>query len=197
MLLLLHGVGSNEADLFGLAPYLDPRLMIVSARAPIALGPSQFGWFELQWSAAGITSRPEDVQRAAGIVAAFVDELIARYDVDPTRVFLGGFSQGAIMSLVVGLTQPEKFAGLVAMSGRLPAELGSRLPPPERLAGLPVLVVHGTEDQVLPIHEGRAARDALARLPVDLTYREYPMAHTVSAESLADVVAWLKDRLDA
>lgn len=80
------------------------------------------------------------------------------------------------------------------MSGRLP-ELEAKLAPAEELKGIPVLVVHGTADQVLPIANGRALRDKLRTLPVDLTYREYPMVHTVSQESLDEIVKWLKARL--
>jgi phospholipase/carboxylesterase len=82
------------------------------------------------------------------------------------------------------------------MSGRTPREVEPRLAPPEALAGLPVLVVHGAEDPVLPIEHGRASREFLSRLPVDLTYREYPMGHHVTADSTQDVADWLTAQLD-
>jgi phospholipase/carboxylesterase len=95
----------------------------------------------------------------------------------------------------VALTHPELVAGAVLMSGRVPDELRAEIADPEQLAGKPFLIVHGTLDPVLPIQNGRASRDLLQRLPVELTYREYPMGHEVSAQSLADVVAWLSARL--
>jgi phospholipase/carboxylesterase len=112
-------------------------------------------------------------------------------------VYLLGFSQGAIMSSWVVLTQPELAAGAVLMSGRIPDEVRAEIASPDRLAGKPFLVLHGIADQVLPIQYGRASRDLLQGLPVDLVYREYPMGHEVSAQSLADVVAWLSARLEA
>jgi phospholipase/carboxylesterase len=113
------------------------------------------------------------------------------YNADPQRVYLMGFSQGAIMSLSIMLTEPALLAGVVAMSGSLPREVLPIAAPPEQLQGFPVMQVHGTYDDVLPIEEGRAVRDHLSRLPVNLTYHEYDMAHQVTQESLDDVRSWL------
>lgn len=107
-----------------------------------------------------------------------------------------GFSQGAITSLGVGLTEPERVTGVVAMSGRLLPEVIPQIAAPDRLKGFPIFVAHGVGDTVLPLAFGRDIRDRLAALPVDFTYREYPMAHEVSPESLADITSWLSDRLD-
>lgn len=82
------------------------------------------------------------------------------------------------------------------MSGRLLPEVLPHLAPPRALRDLPILLQHGTSDPVLPVHHGRTARDRLSALHVDLTYREYPMGHQVSEESLADAAAWLQARLD-
>jgi phospholipase/carboxylesterase len=195
LLLLLHGVGSNEQDLFGLAPYLDARLRIVSARAPLVMGPGAFGWFPIQFTPEGPRHDPAAAEESRELLVDFVDELVERYGGGP-RIYLGGFSQGAIMSLAVALTRPEKIAGVIAMSGRTLPEALERRAPDEALRGLPILVQHGLYDQVLPISHGQATRAALERLPVELTYREYPMAHNVDQQSLADAVEWLRERLD-
>ena len=196
LLLLLHGVGSNEQDLFGLAPYLDERLVVVSARAPITLGPGAFGWFPVEFTPQGPIHDPIAAERSRELLVRFVDELVAAYRADPARAYVGGFSQGAIMSLAVGLTRPEVVAGVLAMSGRLPPESLAARAPDEALRGLPILLQHGLYDQVLPIQYGHAARTALESLPVELTYREYPIEHEVSQQSLADAAAWVRERLD-
>ena len=188
-LLLLHGVGSNEHDLFGLAPQLDPRFRVVSARAPIELGPGAYGWYQVQFSPNGIVWDPEEAQRSLARLVGFVEELAAE------RLFLLGFSQGAIMTLAVALTRPESVAAAVALSGRFLVDELPGMAPPERLRALPILVQHGLYDEVLPIEHGRATRDALSKLPVDLTYEEYPMGHHVSPESLASVSKWIGERL--
>ena len=196
LLLLLHGIGSNEQDLFGLAPYLDERLLIVSARAPVVLGYGGYGWFQIEFTPAGMVADIEQAKRSLDMLPNFIDALVETYRADAGRVYLAGFSQGAMMSLALLLARPEKIAGVVAMSGRLPEQVFERAPDPEALAGKPILVTHGLYDQVLSVQNGRAARDYLSELPVELTYREYPMAHEVSAESLRDVTDWLTKAVD-
>src|SRR5215212_748376 len=198
LLILLHGYGSHERDLVGLAPYLDPRFQILSARAPHMLMPDGYGWFELSWTAANdVIINFQQAEQSRTLLIGFIAEVLAAYGGDPARVYLLGFSQGAIMSASVTLTEPELIAGAVLMSGRVPEEIRPLIAPAERLAGKPFLVVHGTADTVLPIRNGRASRALLATLPVALTYQEYAMAHEVSAHSLADVATWLTARLDA
>jgi phospholipase/carboxylesterase len=197
MLLLLHGYGSNEQDLFGLAPYIDPRFLIISPRAPSSIMPGGYAWFEIGWTATGITIDPPQAERSRKQLVGFIAEALAAYDSDRARVYLAGFSQGAIMSASVALTEPEVIAGTVLMSGRVPDEIRPAIAPADRLAGKPFLVVHGTADTVLPIQNGRASRAILSTLPIALTYKEYPMGHEINAQSLADVTAWLTARLDS
>ncbi len=197
LLILLHGYGSNERDLVGLAPYLDPRFQIVSVRAPHTLVSDGYAWFELGWTVANdITVNFQQAEQSRALLLGFLAELLAAYGGDPARVYLLGFSQGAIMSASVALTEPELIAGTVLMSGRILEEIRPQIAPVERLTGKPFLVVHGTADTVLPIRNGRASRVILATLPVELTYQEYAMGHEISAQSLADVTAWLTARLD-
>lgn len=197
LLILLHGRGSNEQDLFGLAPALDPRFQIVSPRAPRTLGPGSYEWFAIQFTPNGIIIDQEEAEASLGRLLTFMQEAVEAYGADPERVYLLGFSQGAIMSATVALTAPERIAGAVLMSGRIPPEMQPQTASPDRLVGLPILIVHGTYDNVLPIAYGRESKAILEALPVRLTYQEYPMAHEVSQDSLADVTAWLSAQLDA
>lgn len=196
LLILLHGLGSNEQDLFSLAPYLDLRFLIISARAPLTLMPGSYAWFHAELSSGSPRINAEEAGGSRRTLLRFIDEAARAYNADTSRVYLMGFSQGAIMSMSVMLTQPELVAGVVAMSGRILPEIRPITAAPDRLEGLPVLLVHGTLDQVLPIFHGRASRDYLSTLPVNLTYREYRMAHGIDENSLADVNAWLSSQLD-
>jgi phospholipase/carboxylesterase len=197
-LLLLHGVGSNEKDLISLAPYLDPRLHIISARAPYEMGPQMFGWYMVQWMPNGdFRINEQEARQSLQTLTAFLDEIAGAYNLDPNRLFLGGFSQGAIMSSALLLTSPEKIAGIVAMSGRWPTPVEAERAMDEHLAGKPVLVMHGLYDPTIPIRYGREMRDKFAALPVDLTYQEYPIQHSVSMEGLQLAASWLTERLDA
>jgi phospholipase/carboxylesterase len=195
LLLMLHGIGSNERDLLGLAPYLDPRFLIVSLRAPYMYGPDGFSWFEIGRTPKGIVIDPAQADASRKQIVQCVAATLAAYAGDPKRVYLMGFSQGAMMSAWVALTRPDMVAGAVLMSGGMQPEMLPTIAPSKQLAGMPFLAIHGTHDQQLPIAAGHASRDILASLPVDLTYREYPMGHEVNQQSLADVAAWLSARL--
>ena len=194
-LILLHGVRSNEQDLMGLADHLDKRFFVISVRAPLTLGPGAFGWYEIQFTPRGLIHDPAQAERGREAVLTFLQEATAAYGLDTKRIYLMGFSQGAITSLGVALTQPERVAGVVAMSGRLLPEIIPHIAAPERLDGLPIFVAHGVADGVLPIQFGREIREELTKLPVALTYRDYPMGHEVSPQSLADITGWLTQRL--
>jgi phospholipase/carboxylesterase len=196
LLLLLHGVGSNERSMASLAGAFDPRFLVVSARSPIALGPDSFAWFHVSFGAEGPVIDASEAAAGWNHVARFVDEVVAAYGVDPARVFVGGFSQGAIMSLAALLTSPERIAGAVAMSGRLLPEVLPHAAAPEALRGKRVLLVHGVDDEKLGIHFARGARQALERFPIQITYRELSMGHAVTPESLAEVAAWLTSTID-
>lgn len=197
LLLLAHGYGSNEHDLFSLADYLDPRFCIVSVRAPIVLQAGSYAWYHVNWTADGRAHGDETMaQTSLNLLAACVVAALAAYAVDPARVFLAGFSQGAMMSQALALTQPDRVAGAVLMSGRTlqllrNAELSSARAYP------PLFVAHGVSDGVVPISEGRATHDFLSALNAAHDYREYPMAHQISDASLADIDGWLSARLDA
>lgn len=196
LLLLLHGIGSNEEDLFGLAPYLDKRFLMISARAPVVMGPGSYGWFNIEFTPFGMVADVEQAKRSLRQLAEFIDELVETYGVEGRCVYLMGFSQGAMMSLAVALTEPEKIAGAVIMSGRFPAQVLEESHDAQALKGKPFIVTHGIYDPVLPIEHGREVRESLEALGVELTYREYPMGHEVSIESLRDVSAWLTGALD-
>lgn len=197
LLVLLHGIGADENDLFALAPHLDERFFVASARAPFVLPYGGFAWFELMLepgSPVGVNVRQFEQSRE--LIFDFIEELVGRHKPDPEKIFLGGFSQGAMMTLSAVLRQPERFAGAVAMSGRAMPEMLPADGPPAGLKNFPVFVAHGIYDPVLPIDNGRATREILSGLPIDLKYKEYPMAHEISPQSLEDVSRWLRSRLD-
>jgi phospholipase/carboxylesterase len=197
LLILLHGVGSNEQSMASRAAAFDPRFLVISARSPLVLGPSSFGWFHVTFTPQGPVIDRDEAAAGWAHVARFIDEAVAAYDADPAHVYVAGFSQGAIMALAALLTAPERIAGVAAMSGRLLPEVLPYAAAPERLEAKPVLIVHGVFDKKLGIHYARWAREQLARFPLALTYRELPVGHTISPESLDQVASWLSAQLTA
>ncbi|NJL99765.1 MAG: phospholipase [Synechococcaceae cyanobacterium SM2_3_2] len=194
ILLMLHGVGSHEEDLLGLASYLDPRFYVVSVRAPRPYQAGGFSWFDLTWTETGVTGDPQQALESLELLRQFVDGLRQS---DPqlalSPLYVMGFSQGAMMSLLLTLRFPPSVQGAVIMSGRWPT--GLEVDPSAELGGLPLLVVHGTQDRVLSIAEGREIRRQLQRLPVDLSYSEFEMGHEVSSDSLLRIRDWLTQQL--
>lgn len=192
MLLLLHGRGSDELDLLALADALDPRLLLVSVRAPFSMSPG-YNWYELMGPG---HPEPRSFEHSLGLLNRFAGEIIQAYDVDPARLYLLGFSQGAMMAGSLTLSSPEGVAGAVLLSGYLPESL-SRETSPEALRHKPFFVAHGTNDPVLPVELGRRARDFLKSVQADLTWCEYSIEHYVDSTELHDLSTWLSAQLDA
>ncbi|WIG57516.1 MAG: hypothetical protein OJF49_000260 [Ktedonobacterales bacterium] len=196
LLALLHGVGSNERDLFRLAPELDARWRIVSPRGPLVRGPESFAWFSFQPLPGGTVIAAEELAASRNRLSAFLGEAVEAYNCDDERVYLLGFSQGAIVAVTLALTQPRQLAGVVANSGRIPPEVTPLARPAEETAGLPMLVLHGRQDAVIAVERAHDARAILERQRVALTYHEYDAGHQITAAMLADANAWLAAQLD-
>lgn len=197
LLLMLHGYGANEYDLIGLADALDSRFTTISARAPLSLGNGSYAWFPLSFTDEGIKVLDTKAAiQSRTLILKFLDEVIAHYPIDPKRIILMGFSQGSSMAYSIALTEPHRLLGMVAMSGRLPDERLLKLAPPEQLKNFPIFVSHGLHDQILPIQNGRESEARLRELQLNVTYKEYPMAHQISDTCLSDISTWLTEQLN-
>jgi phospholipase/carboxylesterase len=193
----LHGWGANAHDLLGLAPLLHGgRALVLCPEGPVSfqVGPGMVGhgWFPL---AAG--QPPDPGEFAAGIAALerFLGDVLPRHPVDDKKLVLLGFSQGGVMAYSLALRAPERFAGLVALSSWLPQEMADTAPAGDALASLPTLVIHGTEDPMIPVDRARDSRKRLLALGVPLVYREYEMGHEIRPEALRDLVRWLEEKV--
>jgi phospholipase/carboxylesterase len=202
LLICLHGVGSDEQDLFSLVPRLDPRFYVLSLRGPYELSPGKFGWYELVFSPTGQQIDPQQVEASRAKLVKFIPEAIEHYDADPDFVFLFGFSQGAILGLTTLLTGPQSIQGVVAVAGRvLPGlflsdtPLSGKLAESVDLAGKALFLAHGVHDDVLPVGLGRQAESVLSRAPLELTYREYEMGHEIAPRCLNEIDVWLRTQL--
>lgn len=196
LLVLLHGIGADENDLFPIGPMLDPRLKVVSLRAP---QPYVMGnaWFNIDFKPDG-TVAPDvaGAKSALAGLAAWLAAAPAKFGTDPARTYVLGFSQGSMMSLGLLSTVPERLAGVIALSGRDPAGLFELTAEPSAVASVPLFAAHGLYDDLLPVTNGRAIRDRFQGTSKDFTYREYPVAHGVSEDEIADIAAWIRARLD-
>lgn len=192
LLVLLHGVGSNERDLFSFAHQLPGEYLVVSARAPITLSSGSYAWYQVDLSAGKPVFNTEQEKQSRATLIAFIEDLVRTQQVDPKRVLLCGFSQGAIMSYTVALTRPDLVQGIAALSGRLLDEVRPLVKPTPALSDLRVLIAHGTHDKVLPVSGALEADTYLRTLGINPTLKTYPVQHTINAALLADLVHWLK-----
>jgi len=190
-ILALHGRGSNEEDLIGLAPHLPEGLAWISPRAPLLLSLGSYEWYRVR-----VIGRPEPEQVLAALEAIdqFIDEILTAYPIDPQKLFLLGFSQGSILSMCYTLTHPSRVAGVIAQSGYIPNHLNLEIDEAS-VKGKPFILTHGDQDTVIPVEWDRASRERLQQLGVDLEYHEFQMGHNVSMESLEVVRQWLEKQL--
>jgi phospholipase/carboxylesterase len=187
LLVLLHGFGANEQDLLSIAARLDPRLAVASPRGPYQIRPGSYSWVN------GNTS--DELRSARRMVLECIDQVADSQGADRGRVYLVGFSQGAMLTLAIALTEPEKIAGAAVLSGRLAAAVRDNHAALERLQGFPVLVTHGTEDQQIPIRSAHDIRQALKPMGVAVDYHEFESGHYLSDINVDVLNQWLKRRL--
>jgi phospholipase/carboxylesterase len=185
MVVLIHGRGADMNDLADLAPMLDAaggcRFVFPNAPKPFEAYPGMamgWTWFE------GWPPSHDSVVESREEMLRFLGEATEKYPTPEEKLIVAGFSQGALMALDSGLRTAQKIAGIISMSGGL---YEHDLPDLRRHAGFPVLIGHGTADDVVPILYARRARRVLEDAGLDVEYHEYPMSHQVAAEEAADV----------
>ncbi|QZK89906.1 alpha/beta fold hydrolase [Flavobacterium sp. CHNK8] len=192
LLLLLHGYGSNEADLFSFAEELPEQYYVISARAPYDMQYGSYAWYAINFDAD--ENKFSDHNQAIisrDVIVQFIDELTATYPIDAQNIALIGFSQGAILSYAVALSYPEKVQKIVAMSGYFNAEIIKDGYQKNNFDTLKIFASHGTVDQVIPIDWARKTPSVMETLGINTTYKEYPVGHGVAPQNFYDFKNWL------
>jgi phospholipase/carboxylesterase len=194
VLILLHGYGSNEEDLFSFANELPDNYYIVSARAPYEMGYGSNAWYAINFDAdENKFSDIPQAQKSRDLIADFIDELIAKYPIDNNNVTLIGFSQGCILSYAVAVSYPQKIQRVVAMSGYFNSKIAKEGFEKNSFENLKIFSSHGSVDQVVPVSWGRKAQPELSQLGIDIIYKEYPIGHGVSPQNFYDFKTWLSN----
>jgi phospholipase/carboxylesterase len=191
LLILLHGVGSNEEDLFSFSNQLPGKYLVVSARAPISLGGDSYAWYHVDFSKGKPVFDFKEEEQSREILIKFISQVMKKYAVNEKEIYLCGFSQGAIMSYNLGLTRPDLIKGIAVMSGRLTEEIKPLIQSNEKTKQLKVLIVHGTNDNTLPVHYAREAKLFLESIKIQPVYKEFLAAHEINREMLMTLINWL------
>lgn len=192
LLLLLHGYGSNEGDLFSFASELPEEYYVISARAPFDMMHGSYAWYAINFDAdENKFSDIGQAQQSRDLITNFIDELIESYPIDADNVTLIGFSQGTILSYAIAVSYPEKVQRVVAMSGYFNPEIAIENYQNNDFSRLKIFSSHGTVDQVVPVDWARNSIPKLKALGIAVVYKEYPVGHGVTPQNFFDFKRWL------
>jgi phospholipase/carboxylesterase len=193
LLLLLHGYGSNEEDLFSFASELPEEYYIVSARAPYDLMYGSYAWYAINFDAdENKFSDIEQGKQSRDLIANFITELQTTYAIDKENVTLVGFSQGSILSYAIALSYPQKVQRVAALSGYLNTDMAVADYASNDFSNLKIFASHGSVDQVIPVDWARKVAPAIQALGINITYKEYPVGHGVAPQNFFDFKNWLQ-----
>lgn len=195
LLILLHGYGSNELDLFSFAEELPDELLIVSARAPYNIPYGGHAWYAINLDGNNEKfSNLDEARVSLTKIATLVDMIKKTHNTASNNTFLLGFSQGAILSYAFSFQHPNKVQHVLALSGYINDELA-----PSAISELKIstdyFISHGSVDQVLPVGWARKAPVFLTTHNLQHTYTEYPIGHGISPQNFYALNLWIKDRL--
>ena len=192
---MLHGFGSNEADLFSFAPELPSDLFVISLRAPFELPPYGYAWYAINFEAPrGKWNDVGQAVKSRELLLETIDQAIVKYQLDRSRVSLLGFSQGSILSYALALSYPERIKSVIALSGYVDPEMLTADYRDKDTGKLKIYASHGQADMVIPVAWAQQAADFIESLGIEHRYTEFPIGHGVSTENLADFRAWMEGK---
>ena len=196
LLIMMHGYGSDENDLFSFSSELPEELFIISVKAPYPLQPNGNAWYAINFDAEnGKWSDNEQAITSRDLIAKFIDEAVLNYPVNKNNVSLLGFSQGSILSYAIALTYPNKVKNIIALSGYISTEILPENTDTQNYSKLDFYCSHGSVDQVIPVDWARQTTPFLNRLNIKHKYSEFPVGHGVAPQNFYELKDWLVHRI--
>jgi phospholipase/carboxylesterase len=196
LLIMCHGYGSDENDLFSFASELPDELFIISLRAPYAMQPYGNAWYAINFDAEkGKWNDNEQAKQSVDKIFNFIDYACKTYSVNANTVTLLGFSQGSILSYAVALNYPSKIKNIVALSGYIHEDILPDTIADNDVSHLNIFASHGSVDQVIPVDWARKTPLFLKGLNINHDYKEYPVGHGVAPQNFYDFKEWLRQRI--
>ena len=192
VIIMLHGYGSDENDLFSFASELPDNYTIISLKAPYAMQPYGNAWYAIHFdNANGKWSDDEQAITSRDLVVKCIDEIISVYNIDSDNITLLGFSQGTILSLAVGLSFPEKIKNIIGLSGYINEAIFKENYANNDFSKLNVYASHGSVDQVIPVDWARKTKPFLQNLNINCKYSEFSVGHGVAPQNFYELKEWL------
>lgn len=193
LLVMLHGYGSNELDLFSFAQDIPENFYIISFRAPLTIDFGGYAWYEINFMDAQKFNNISQAKQAVNEIVNSVMELSKEYLFDLSAVWLCGFSQGCILSYSLALNHGELFKNIICLSGYLDQEIIGNITPKEHYQNLNFYISHGIKDAVIPIEWSRKAPEVLKKYGISVSYNEYNSGHGLNAKNYNDIINWIKE----
>ncbi|PKA84051.1 phospholipase/carboxylesterase [Ulvibacter sp. MAR_2010_11] len=191
-IIMLHGFGSDENDLFSFASEIPENYHIISLKAPIAMQPYGNAWYNIYFDDNdGKFSDDEQAIVSRDLISDCIDDIIEKYPVDKNNITLLGFSQGTILSFAVALSYPEKVKNVIGLSGYINEAILTKDFKNNDFSDLHVYTSHGSVDMVIPVTWARKTKPILDALGIDCTYSEFPVGHGVAPQNFFEFKNWL------
>jgi len=196
LIVMLHGYGSDENDLFSFASELPEELFIISIRAPYPLQPSGNAWYAINFDAEqNKWNDNAQAKSSIDILIRCIDQACAFYPVDKTNVTLLGFSQGTILAMATALNHPTKIKNIIGLSGYVNHDILPENLEESAYSHLSFYCSHGTVDQVIPIDWARQTPVFLKGLNIEHTYSEFPVGHGVAPQNFYELRDWISTKI--
>lgn len=192
VLLLMHGLGSDENDLFSFSNFIDDSWTVFSLRAPLKHTNGKYAWYSMNLKNGARDRNFDDIENSGKKLKEFLSYAKEKYNFNEDEVYIGGFSQGSIMSLYFGLYFPELISGMACFSGLLLDDIQLSKIDKEKAKELNIFMSHGKLDKIVPIDEARKAKAFLEKQNIPIIYKEYAEKHTISRQNLTDFLTWVK-----
>ena len=191
LLLMVHGYGSNEQDLFSFSRAIPEKFTIVSIRGDIEIQYNGFAWYNITIDFNG--KKSYDINKAIESrdnIIKVIEICKKIYNIDPDNVNLMGFSQGSMLVNAVALTYPEKIRNVISLSGAFDKKI-INISNTSSLKGLSFYISHGLNDEILPFDLSKQSIKILSENNIDHVFEEYPIGHGVSPENFKSMLSWL------
>ncbi len=196
LLIMMHGYGSDENDLFSFANELPEELFIISVKAPYPMQPFGNAWYTINFDAdLGKWNDKDQAIESRDLIAKFIDEAVEHYPVNKDNITLLGFSQGSILSYGVALNYPEKIKNIIALSGYVYHDILPENKEDYNYSQLDFYCSHGSVDQVIPVDWARQTPTFLKSLDIKHSYSEFPVGHGVAPQNFYEFKNWLSERI--
>ena len=196
LLLLLHGYGSNELDMDRIAQSLDKRYLVYSVRAPYKIAESKYQWFDFKRTTQDYSYSYDQLKESVNQIVDLINAIKQKHSIDDSKVVIGGFSQGAMISLAASLNHSDLINGAMVLSGDLLDEVEEEIKDLQIDKGLDIYMSHGRQDEKLKFAEAVKDIKFLKAKGIDVYESYYDSGHTISRDNFISLSTWLSAKID-